>query len=123
MLRRMARPIPTTLFALLLGAALALAGRGGTGNGSGVHAWFDASMNDGAHRAAPMEIVAHAADPGGVALVEISINDKDLSRRLPASQPAVPGGRSARTGAVRRMDGRRASPSAQPGRTTRTTVE
>lgn len=87
-LRRKARPIPTTLFALLLGAALALAGCGGSGGGSGVQAWFDAPMNESTHPVAPMEIVAHAADPGGVALVEISVNNEVLSRRPPDSTSA-----------------------------------
>lgn len=58
---------------------------GGTGAASGPQAWFDAPMNDSTHPVAPLEIVAHAADPGGVALVEISVNGEVLSRRPPDS--------------------------------------
>lgn len=73
---------------LLLIAALALGGCGGSGGGSAVQAWFDAPLHDSILPVAPMEIVAHAADPGGVALVEISINDEIFSRRPPDSTSA-----------------------------------
>jgi hypothetical protein len=51
----------------------------------GPQAWIDAPMDQSRHPLAPLEVVLHAADPGGVAMVELSINDEVLSRRPPDS--------------------------------------
>jgi hypothetical protein len=58
---------------------------GGSGGSGGLQAWFDAPMNESVHPVAPMEVVLHAADPGGVAMVELSVNDEVLTRRPPDS--------------------------------------
>ncbi len=80
------------LWGVVAVAGLALSGCGGSGGGgAGLQAWFDAPMNDSVHPVAPMEIVLHAADPGGVAMVEVSVNGEVLSRRPPddISNPLV----------------------------------
>jgi hypothetical protein len=70
-------------------AALLLAGCGGSATGP--QAWIDAPQHNSTHPVAPMEIVLHGADPGGVAAVELSVNGEVLSRRPPddASTPLV----------------------------------
>jgi len=85
LLRRGGRAVHTTLAAISLGAALALAACSGSEGATAPQAWIDAPLHESTHPVAPMEVVAHAADPGGVALVEISINDEVFSRRPPES--------------------------------------
>ena len=82
-LRREGRAIPTILAALTLGAALALAGCGGSEGAAVPQAWIDAPLHESTHPVAPLEIVLHAADPGGIALVEVAVNGTVLSRRPP----------------------------------------
>ena len=73
----------------ILAAALVLSACGGST--SGPLAWIDAPQHGSSHPVAPMDIVLHAADPGGVAAVELSVNGEVLSRRPPddASAPLV----------------------------------
>jgi len=63
--------------------ALALAGCAGAPGSAGPQAWIDAPQHNSTHPVAPMDIVMHAADPGGVAEVELSVNGEVLSRRPP----------------------------------------
>lgn len=56
---------------------------GPVGTASGPRVWIDAPMHESTHPVAPMEIVLHGADPGGVALIEVSVNGEVLSRRPP----------------------------------------
>jgi hypothetical protein len=55
---------------------------------AGPQAWIDAPQHDSQHLVAPMEIVLHAADPGGVAMIELSVNGEILSRRAPEDTAA-----------------------------------
>lgn len=76
---------------------------GGPDGMGGLQTWIDAPLHDSTLLLAPVEIVLHAADPGGVAMVELSINGEVLSRRPPddtsaalvthriAWEPAAPG--------------------------------
>jgi hypothetical protein len=64
-------------------AGLLLAGCGGATGAPEPQAWIDAPMNESTHPLAPLEIVLHAADPDGVALVELSVNGEVLSRKPP----------------------------------------
>ncbi|HET7010158.1 MAG TPA: hypothetical protein VFI11_05235 [Anaerolineales bacterium] len=50
---------------------------------SGPQAWIDAPMHESVHPVEAMEIFLHAADPGGVAMIELSVNGEVLSRRPP----------------------------------------
>jgi len=76
--------IPTSRVALLvLIAALALAGCGGSNSAAAPQAWIDAPLDESTHPVAPLEIVLHAADPGGIALLEVAVNGEVLSRRPP----------------------------------------
>jgi len=72
-------------------AALLLAGCGGWAPASGPQAWIDSPQHNSTHALAPMDIVLHAADPGGVAAVELSVDGEVLSRRPPddSSAPLV----------------------------------
>ena len=56
---------------------------------SAPQAWIDAPQHDSTHPRGPLEIVVHAADPGGVAMVEVSIDGEVFVRRAPddASSP------------------------------------
>jgi hypothetical protein len=50
---------------------------------SSPQAWIDAPQHDSTHPRGPLEIVVHAADPGGVAMVEVSIDGEVFVRRAP----------------------------------------
>lgn len=50
---------------------------------SGPQAWIDAPQHDSTHPVGPLAVVVHAADPGGVAMVEVSIDGEVLVRRAP----------------------------------------
>lgn len=65
--------------ALILAALVAACG----GATVGPQAWIDAPQHESTHPVRPMEIVLHAGDPGGVAMIELSINGEVLSRRPP----------------------------------------
>jgi Ig-like domain from next to BRCA1 gene len=56
---------------------------------AGTQAWIDAPLHESTHPVAPMEIVLHGADPGGVAMIELSINGEVLSRRPPEDTSAA----------------------------------
>jgi hypothetical protein len=80
-----AHPSRATLLGLLgLAAALALTSCNRPSSGSaGPQAWIDAPLHESIHAVAPMEIVLHGSDPGGVSLIELSINGEVLSRKPP----------------------------------------
>jgi len=68
----------------LVAFSFLLAGCAGpVGNASGPRVWIDAPMHESTHPLAPMEIVLHGADPGGVAMIELSVNGEVLSRKPP----------------------------------------
>jgi len=83
LLRCGGRAIHATLDAPALGAAIALAGCGGSGNAAVPQAWIDAPLHESTHPVAPREIVLHASDPGGIALVEVAVYGTVLGRRHP----------------------------------------
>jgi len=85
----MRNTLATRIWTVGVIAALLLAGCGGSATGP--QAWIDAPQHNSTHPVAPMEIVLHGADPGGVAAVELSVNGEVLSRRPPddASTPLV----------------------------------
>jgi hypothetical protein len=56
---------------------------------SGPQAWIDAPQHNSTHPVAPMDVVMHAADSGGVAQVELSVNGEVLSRRPPDDTTAA----------------------------------
>jgi Ig-like domain from next to BRCA1 gene/Bacterial Ig domain len=70
-------------------AALVLSGCNRPTGAGGPQAWIDAPQHNSTHPLAPMEIVLHAADPGGVAEVELSINGEVLSRKPPQDTGAA----------------------------------
>jgi len=72
-------PLKSMLLALI-GLALASCA---TQAASGPRAWIDAPQHDSTHPVSPLEIVVHAADPGGVAMVEVSIDGEVFVRRAP----------------------------------------
>lgn len=68
---------------LVLIAALALAGCGGSEGAAVPQAWIDAPLHESTHPVAPLEIVLHGTDPGGISLIEVAVNGEVLSRRPP----------------------------------------
>jgi hypothetical protein len=56
---------------------------------SGPQAWIDAPLHESTHPVAPMEVVVHGADPGGVAMIELSVNGEVLSRKPPPDTAAA----------------------------------
>jgi hypothetical protein len=62
---------------------LLLAACGGADEAVGPQAWIDAPQHDSTHPSGPLEIIVHAAELGGVAMVEISVNGEVLVRRAP----------------------------------------
>jgi len=74
------RMLSTTVSLALIGLSLAACS---PPSASGPQAWIDAPQHDSTHPLAPLEIVVHAADPGGVAMVEVSVDGEVLVRRAP----------------------------------------
>ena len=90
-LRQAAFRLPDRSWTWMVGAIFGLLLSACGGSTSGPLAWIDAPQHGSSHPVAPMDIVLHAADPGGVAAVELSVNGEVLSRRPPndASAPLV----------------------------------
>jgi len=68
---------------LVLAAALALAGCAVPDGAAAPQAWIDAPLHESTHAVAPLEIVLHGSDPGGISLIEVAVNGEVLSRRPP----------------------------------------
>jgi hypothetical protein len=68
---------------LVLAAALALAGCAAPDGAAAPQAWIDAPLHESTHAVAPLEIVLHGSDPGGISLIEVAVNGEVLSRRPP----------------------------------------
>ena len=62
---------------------LLLASCGGADEAVGPQTWIDAPSTIRTHPTAPLQIVVHAADPGGVAMVEISVDGEVLVDAVP----------------------------------------
>ena len=68
---------------LVLIAALALAGCAAPDGAAAPQAWIDAPLHESARPVAPLEIVLHGADPGGINFLEVTVQWRSPQPRPP----------------------------------------